>query len=266
MRVPTLSSSILLLGALAAASCRAQQAPEQQPQQQPEEVITTSRAMAKMGKQLQQAMPVPEPAAPVEPAAASSRWVEGGVKSRPSVPWAWLGSARGVYAGGGSSATAYTPTRTFPPPATHTPNQNSNLRGSSVMDKADAAAAAVATPAALPTAVNTTTKSAYMDTYICMEKSTALLVPLLAGPAGPAGPAGGLAAGSRSHTTLTFPPRHTHTRTNKTQRTRPSGRCSTPTATRARSGAWGAHAVCCVLCAVCQTHSTPTHISKRSND
>lgn len=94
MRVPTLSSSILLLGALAAASCRAQQAPEQQPQQQPEEVITTSRAMAKMGKQLQQAMPVPEPAAPVEPAAASSRWVEGGVKSRPSVPWAWLGLAR----------------------------------------------------------------------------------------------------------------------------------------------------------------------------
>lgn len=78
MRVPTLSTSILLLGALAAASCRAQQQPAAEPQapqpqllaqeQEQEEVITTSLAMAKMGKQQ---APFPEP-----PTAAPSRWVK----------------------------------------------------------------------------------------------------------------------------------------------------------------------------------------------
>lgn len=80
MRVSTLSTSILLLGALAAASCRAQQQPAAEPQapqpqllaqeqeQEEEEVITTSLAMAKMGKQQ---APFPEP-----PAAAPSRWVK----------------------------------------------------------------------------------------------------------------------------------------------------------------------------------------------
>jgi hypothetical protein len=77
MRVPALSSSLLLLGALA---CVARGATEEPPtvntavavEQEQEEVITTSLAMAKMGKDLQAPAPVE---AAVEP--APSRWVGG---------------------------------------------------------------------------------------------------------------------------------------------------------------------------------------------